>query len=104
MDRIGIDQVLNHLDIDHRSVGIRYVKENGEIGVMYSCHKPVSKAKSAPGQIRNADPRGKIKYNLKYHGVVLLKNDDSGDFRSIKKAQMIGFRPFGSDKWLPIWH
>lgn len=103
MDRIGIDQVLNELDINHRSVGIRYVKEDGAIGAMYNCHKPVSKAKAKPTPGKK-DPRGKFQYNLKYHGVVLLENDDSGDFRSIKKAQMIGFRPFGSDKWLQIWH
>lgn len=105
MDKIDVKTALNQLDTSMTPVGIRYIKKNGERGEIYNVLKEAPYVKNAPAKGDMAmDERGKTLYHLQRNGVVLLRNADTNEFRSIKKAQMVGFRPAGSIKWLQIWH
>lgn len=108
MDKIDIGSALNQLDIlvDEQSgktrvFGFWYRKENGEQGEIYNARKMV---KNPEARRARSSERNRQMHNLKFTGNVLLYNDDTGEFRSIKKAHMTHFRPHNSDKWLQIWH
>lgn len=106
MQKIDIQTVLDemHLIADSkgntRLFGIKYIKSTGEIREMNNCKRNVKNSWNE----RKTDAKGKMKYNLKYKGVVLLYNEDTGEYRSIKAAHMVAFRPHGRKNWIPIWH
>jgi len=109
MNKIDIASVLNHFDmtVDEATTkvlthGIRYRKATGEMGEIYNARLNVKKPTDKTSKERRQDI--KLKYNLKYSGAVLIYNQDTGEYRSIKKAHMTHFRLHNSDKWLQIWH
>lgn len=105
--KIDINSVKDELHITEdaqgnpRTFGVRYVKSTGEVGEIANCRLNVKNSYRKEA----ADPKGQsLKYNLKYSGLVLLNNIDTGEYRSIKAAQMVAFRPHGRKNWIPIWH
>jgi hypothetical protein len=107
MQKIDIQTVSNELHNvadakgSTRLFGVRYVKATGEVREIKNCRLNVKNGH----RIEYANPQGKsLKYNLKYSGVVLLYNEDTGEYRSIKAAHMVAFRPHGRKNWIPIWH
>lgn len=104
---IDIRTVLDDMSIasdkneNTRYFGIRYVNAQGEIHERKKCRLNAKKQhlkKESTGQPK------RLQYSLQNTGNVLLHDEDKGEFRSIKAAHMIAFRPHGSAKWYKIWH
>jgi hypothetical protein len=106
---IDISSVLNQFDlvIDEssnqvRTLGIRYITASGKVGEIFDARKNVKNPMAKVDGERS--PRSKQKYHLKEHGAMKLYNENSEEYRDIKVAHMIEFRPFNSKKWIPIYH
>lgn len=109
LKRIDIGTVLNILDdtVDEitgkvKTYGIRFVTGDGRIRELTNCRKNVKN----PHQevIKNTDGKGRRMFNLKYHGAVLLWDEDGQVPRSPKASLMFQFRDYNSKKWLDIFH
>ncbi len=112
---ITIETILAKIDdtVDQsggvRTFGIRYLKKGGAIGERLHVRKgvkPTQKLEDSPLQGGMSEgqggshPRGKLKYNLKQHGVIKLYDVDQDEFRDIKVSAIFGFRDYQSDQWL----
>jgi hypothetical protein len=109
MQSVDIGTVLNKFDdtYDEQSqqvkvYGIRFVTEDGRIRTM-RCRKGVRSPKQQLTSGGN-QPRGKFRFNLKYHGAILLHDMDIDQARSPKVAMIFAFKDFGSDTWLNVFH
>jgi len=107
--RIDIGTVLNKFDdlVDEaqnktRTYGIRFFTADGRIREISNARKNVK----IPGRSRTGSNnlRSRSMFNLKFNGVMLLFDEDSQNYRSVKVAQMFQFRDPKSKIWLDIFH
>jgi len=106
---IDISSVLNQFDLmvdeitqQVKTFGIRYITASGKLGEIWDARKNVKNPKA---EITDAkSERSKQKYNLKEYGVMKLFNENTEEYRDIKVAHMIEFRPHNSKTWIPIYH
>lgn len=106
---IDIASVLKQFDLvfdektqQVKTMGIRYVTASGKIGEIFDARKNVKNPKA--GTTDKESPRSKQKYRLKEYGAMKLFNENSEEYRDIKVAHMIEFRPHNSKVWIPIYH
>lgn len=85
-----------------RTYGIRFVTADGRVSEIYDARKNVKNPHAEVTGDNN--DRTKQKYHLKTHGAVKLFNDNSEEYRDVKLAHMIAFRPFNQKEWIPIVH
>lgn len=106
---IDIGTVLNKFDdtYDERTgtvkeYGIRFITSEGRLRTMRA-RKGVKSPKQEllPG---GNQPRGKFRFNLKYHGTILLHDLDIDAARTPKVAMITQFRDFKSQEWLNVYH
>lgn len=109
---ITIETILAKIDdtVDEsgavRTFGLRYLKKGGAIGERLHVRKGVkptqqlASSSEASAKEGGSHPRGKLKYNLKQHGVIKLYDVDQDEFRDIKVSAIFGFRDHGSNHWL----
>jgi hypothetical protein len=98
----SFDLVIDEKTNQVRTLGIRYVTASGKVGEIFDARKNVKNPKA---QITGeSSPRSKQKYHLKEHGAMKLFNENTEEYRDIKVAHMIEFRPFNSKNWIPIFH
>lgn len=108
MLRIDIGTVLNKFDDTYdestnqvKTFGIKFVKSDGQVREMI-CRKSVKSPKQ--GKSGDLQERGKAKYNLKYHGAMMLFDEEIQSYRSVKVAHIFAFKDFRSDQWLDVFH
>lgn len=105
---IDIGSVLNQFDLSTsddgvvKTFGIRFVTADGRISEIYDARKNVK------NYSQDTEPTSsgltKQKYNLKRHGAMKLFNENTEEWRDVKVAHMVQFRPHNSKVWLPIYH
>jgi hypothetical protein len=108
MNVIDIGTVLNKLndtvdehDSTVKEYGIRVMTADGRLRTM-RCRKNV---KSPKQQLRSAlDPRGKVMFNLKRNGTLLVQDLDLDEPRSPKVAFIYHFRDFNETTWSRVRH
>jgi hypothetical protein len=107
--RIDIGSVLNKFDLtidDQKTVtksfGIRFVKPDGTIREIMHARKNVKN----PSIIKSKDEKktNRSMFNLKFHGTMLLYDDDEEAYKNVKVAHMFQFRDHRSNNWLDIFH
>lgn len=96
------DDVYNHDNLKVKTFGIRYITARGHLQAIHDARKNVKNPKAET--TGEGNPRGKQKYNLKRHGCMKLYNEHTEEYRDIKVAHMIEFRPHNSQTWIPIFH
>ena len=106
---IDISSVLKQFDMVYdeqsqqvKTFGIRFVNAAGRVSEIFDARKNVKNPKA--GTTGNVSPRSKQKYHLKAHGAMKLYNENSEEYRDVKVAHMIEFRPHNSKNWIPIYH
>lgn len=87
---IDIGTALDRINITHEggkpvNFSISFVKDDGSIRNIKCARKNVKH----PGQKSNSG--GKLNYNLKSKGVLLVHDEDMNEFRSIKISRVIEF-------------
>lgn len=109
MSKIDIATVLNHFDNVYdeasnavRSYGIRFITARGTKQEIFDARKNVKNPKAKT--TGKADGKSKQKYNLKEFGTMKLYNENSEEYRDVKVAHMVEFRPHNSKTWIPIYH
>jgi len=109
MQKIDISTVLKQFDLvydEHskqvKTHGIRFVTADGRVSEIFDARKNVKNPQAATTGDRN--PRSKQKYHLKEHGAMKLYNENSEEYRDVKVAHMVEFRPYNSKSWIPIRH
>lgn len=107
-NKIDIGTVLNKLDIatsdDSEKVktfGIRFVTRDGRVREIYDARKNVKLPRESG---EGSSKRGKSHYNLKFHGTVKLYDENTEEYRDVKKAHMIQFREHNTTFWKTIFH
>jgi hypothetical protein len=118
MNQIDIGTVLNKFNdtYDQASMtvkhfGIRFINDRGEKRTIL-CRKNVkspkqekthaaSIASTLSGSIQD---KGTEFYNLQRNGVMLVRVESEDHPRSIKTCMIYGFKDFGSDTWLKVFH
>ncbi len=101
--------MLNHFDnlVDEgttavRTYGLRYITRAGNVKEIFDARKKVKGA--GMGRTAQAEERGKFRYNLKFHGAMLLYDENADEYQTVKVAHMVQFRPYNSRNWLDIKH
>ncbi|HTF19358.1 MAG TPA: hypothetical protein VK658_14860 [Chryseolinea sp.] len=84
-----------------KSYGVQFITSDGRFRTM-KARKNV-KSPSTPLQ-GLTDERGRVMYNLKRNGVMLLQDLDLSEPRSVKVAMICGFKDFNTDTWLRVKH
>lgn len=109
MNTIDIGTVLNKFDdtYDERNqavkeYGIRFITEDGRLRTM-RCRKGV-KAPQQQLVKEGNQPRGKFRFNLQYHGAILLHDLDINESRSPKVAMITQFKDYKSSTWVNVYH
>jgi hypothetical protein len=107
LERIDIASVLRKFDnqIDEKTnevktIGIRFITADGRLREMYDARKNV-RNNTAPIQ---QEARSKQKYHLKTYGVIKLFDDNAEEYRDVKVAHMVQYRPHNSTQWISIYH
>lgn len=107
MEVIDIGTVLAKFDdtideVSHavKEFGIRFITSEGRVRTM----RARKNVKSPSLKIQTPEERGKLMYNLKRNGVMLLEDLDINEPRSVKVAMIFGFRDFSSSTWLRVKH
>lgn len=95
------NQTVDEGTTDVKSFGIKFLTEDGHIREM-TCRKNVRAPKH--GLSRKLDERGKLNYNLKYNGVMLLRDEKIDEPRSVKVATIGKFRDHKSEIWQNVRH
>ena len=109
MSKIDISTVLKQFDLVYdeksnqvKTFGIRFITADGRKSEIHDARKNVKNPKAATtGEV---SPRTKQKYNLKRHGAMKLFNENTEEYRDVKVAHMIEFRPYNQKIWIPIFH
>ncbi len=104
---IDIAQLLSKLDNTYdeqthevKSYGLRFITRKGEQREVI-CRKNV---KSPKQQTAGKDERGKVMFNLKRNGVLMVQDLSNGHPVTPKVAMIYGFRDFKSDVWQNVFH
>ncbi len=106
MGRIDIGTVmqkLNNAVQDSGTVlmyGIRFITKEGRVKEIYHCRKNVKQVQHG----NTPDPKGRGSYNLKFHGIVRLWDENAEQFLNAKLAHIVQFRDHNSTQWIPIFH
>lgn len=96
------DGVYDELSNQVKTFGIKFITARGVVQQIYDARKNVKNPKAATtGEV---NPRSKQKYHLQRHGCMKLYNENSEEYRDVKVAHMVEFRPFNSKIWIPIYH
>ncbi len=82
--------------------GIRFGTADGRQREIYHARKNVKSPKQSSEE--DSTGKGKFKYNLKYHGTMLLHDENAEEHRSVKPPHMYQFRDHNSKTWLTIRH
>ncbi len=106
--RIDIGTVLNKFDDTYdegskevKTYTIKFITKDGRKREML-CRKSVKSPKQ--GKSGQLTERGKGKYNLKYHGGILLYDEQLQSYRTVKVAHIFGFKDHKSKQWLDVFH
>lgn len=94
------DDTISEKDGKTKTFGIRFITKDGRI-------REMNARKNVQMPVRNGSPlaeRGKLKYNLNFHGAMLLFDEDIQQYRSVKVAHIFGFRDFKSNQWIDVFH
>lgn len=93
-DIVGEDlQVKNH--------AVRFITADGRLRTL-SGRKHV---KSPRRQLRAPlQPKGRVLYNLKYHGTLLLHEEATAQPRAVKVATITHFKEHNTNTWLTVFH
>jgi hypothetical protein len=109
MNTIDIGTVLQRFDdtYDEKSnavkeYGLRFLTSDGRHREM-RCRKGVKAPQQQIVEGGN-QPRGKFRFNLKYHGSMLLHDMDINETRSVKVSMIFGFKDFKTNTWLNVFH
>ena len=109
MSKIDIATVLKQFDLVYdesssavKTFGLRFVTVSGRISEIYDARKNVKNVKAE--STGTTSDRSKQKYHLKAHGAMKLYNENTEEYRDVKVAHMIEFRPYNSKTWIPIYH
>ena len=81
-----------------KTYGIRFIRRDGFAREIFNARKNVKMPNAEKAE------RGKFRYNMKFHGTILLFDDDAEEFRSVKVAQIFQFRDYNSEKWFDVFH
>lgn len=96
------DQVYDELSNVVKTFGIKFVTRRGVVQQIFDARKNVKNPKAkTTGEV---NPRSKQKYHLQRHGCMKLYNEHTEEYRDVKVAHMVEFRPHNSKTWIPIWH
>jgi len=94
------DNVFDEATSEVKTYGVRYRKAGGLAGQISHARKNVK----APKAVYTGNSTSRGKSFKKYHGTILLHNDETDAFRDIKVAQITGFRDWKSNIWLKVRH
>lgn len=103
MSEVDIGTVLRKFDdtvdlvtSEVKEYGIRFITRDGRLRTMRA-----RKNVKAPKQqlAKPLDPKGKVMYNLKRAGVILLQDLKINEPRSVKVACITQFRDYKSNQW-----
>lgn len=95
------DDTVDEISQTVKFYGVRFITADGRLRTMHArknVKSPKSQLQSAP------EERGKLMYNLKRNGVMLLQDIDLAEPRSVKVAMICGFKDFNQDTWLRVKH
>lgn len=110
MKNVSIDTVLSKLNTPFTEdgtplyYGLQYVKKNGEVGMK----EGVIRAGFVfePGKSTHNKPvaTSKSGYSIKAKGLVPIFQEQTGQRRDIKKAQIVFFKDNNSHEWHKVVH
>lgn len=95
------DDTIDELTHEVKDYGIRFITSDGRIRTMRARKNVKSPRLKTDGTY---EERGKLMYNLKRNGVLLLSDLDIDEPRSVKVAMIYGFKDFKNDTWLRVKH
>lgn len=94
------DEIYDESSSEVKTYGIRYRKAGGLPGQISRARKNVK----APRAAFSGNPNSRGKSFKKFHGTILLHNDETEAFRDIKVAHITGFRDWQSNIWFKVRH
>lgn len=98
---LKMNDTVDEHDSTVKEFGIRVMTADGRVRAM-RCRKNV---KSPKQQLRAPlDPRGKVMFNLKRNGTLLVQDLDIDKPRSPKVAFIFQFRDFNETAWYRVRH
>lgn len=83
-----------------KTYGIRFMTKEGRIKEIHDASKNIKR----PQFGSSPDPKGRGQYNLKYHGLVRLFDENAEEYRNAKLAHIIQFRNYNTTHWVDIFH
>lgn len=105
--QIDIGSVLTRFDdiVDDAQVvknhGIKFITSDGRLRT-FTGRKHVRTP--ARGLRQPLQSRGKVMFNLKYNGTLLLHEAETEQPRAVKVATITHFRAHNSNQWLTVFH
>lgn len=94
-----LDDKYDEVSSEVKTYGIRYRKKGGLPGQISYARKD---AKGVKQSAFSGNSRGRS--FKKFHGTILLLNDESQEYRDIKVAHITGFRDWKSNIWQKVRH
>ena len=105
---IDIGTVLRHFDdtVDEedlavKNYGIRFITSDGRLRTM-QCRKNVKDPKR--GLRKELSEKGRVMFNLKRNGTMLVQDLEIDQPRAVKVASMTQFKNYNSTEWTNIYH
>ncbi len=73
-------------------------------GVVRELHGRKNVKSPKQGLKKELEPRGKMLFNLNYHGLVQMWDEEIKDYRAIKAACILQFQDHNSKVWQDVIH
>jgi hypothetical protein len=95
------DNTVDEMDLTVKEYGIRFITADGRLRTMRA-RKNVKEPKR--GLRQPLENKGKVLFNLKRNGTMLLQDLDVNEPRAVKVAAICQFKESNSQEWHNVFH
>jgi hypothetical protein len=95
------DDTVDELNLQVKEYGLRFITADGRLRTI----RARKNVKAPKQQLREPlQSKGRVMFNLKRNGTILLEDLDIHEPRAVKVAMITHFKDFKSTSWLPVFH
>jgi len=95
------DDTVDEMDLSVKEYGIRFITADGRLRTMRA-RKNVKEPKR--GMRKPLANKGRVMYNLKRNGTMLVQDLELNEPRAVKVAAITAFRDYNSPEWHNVFH